>query len=81
MTDENGRVTQPDLGPATDLVAMTADRDRWRALCEELKTDLIAMTKALAAERSGMVLRSRLHGIRHSLLRLDSELGRIIDEK
>lgn len=28
-----------------------------------------------------MLLRSRLHGIRDSLHRLDSELGRIIDEK
>ena len=28
-----------------------------------------------------MILRSRLHGIRDSLMKLDSELGRIIDEK
>jgi hypothetical protein len=62
MTDENDRVTQPDLTKATsELEAMTADRDRWR-------------------ERF-MILRSRLHGLRDSLHKLDSELGRIIDEK
>jgi hypothetical protein len=69
MNDENDRVTQPDL-------------------TQEVVAKVVAQSelKVMTADRDRwrerfMVLRSRLHGLRDSLHKLDSELGRIIDEK
>lgn len=70
MTDDpSERTTQPNGMRPPDTI-------------ESLKGELAAMVADRNQWRERfMILRSRLHGIADSLRRVESEIGRIIDEK